>query len=105
MGRAVCRKASRMFAFAVVELPQGRNGRATSVFLARDPLGIKPLDYVGGDGAFVFAPKCARCWPAAASPPQLSEEAVPSYLLFGSVCEPINGFWCKAYFRSRQVTL
>src|ERR1700678_1246810 len=32
-----------MFAFAIVEMPQGPTGPAARVFLARDRLGIKPL--------------------------------------------------------------
>src|SRR5580700_7441521 len=40
-----------MFALAIIEMPQGRGGPATAVFLARDPLGIKPLYYaIGGGG-------------------------------------------------------
>src|SRR6202046_281225 len=37
-----------MFALAIIEMPQGRGGPATAVFLARDPLGIKPLYYALG---------------------------------------------------------
>ena len=44
-----------MFAFAVVEMPQGRGGNPGSVFLARDRMGIKPLYYAISDGAFLFA--------------------------------------------------
>src|ERR1700739_1881285 len=45
----------RMFAFAVVELPQGRNGRACSVFLARDPLGVKPIYYARSAASSLLA--------------------------------------------------
>lgn len=79
-----------MFAFAVVELPQGRNGRASSVFLARDPMGIKPLYYARSEGAFLFASEVRALLASRCVPPQLSDEAVPSYLLFGSVCEPMT---------------
>ncbi|MGA6955073.1 MAG: asparagine synthase (glutamine-hydrolyzing) [Candidatus Acidiferrales bacterium] len=89
-GEQCAAKLRGMFAFAVVELPQGRNGRATSVFLARDPLGIKPLYYARGDGAFVFASEVRALLASRCVAPQLSEEAVPSYLLFGSVCEPMT---------------
>src|ERR1700689_5074099 len=44
-GQACPAKLRGMFAFAIVEMPQGRNGRSAAVFLARDPLGIKPLYY------------------------------------------------------------
>ncbi len=49
-----------MFAFAAIEMPQGSNGAATRVFLARDPLGIKPLYYTTVDGALFFRLRGAR---------------------------------------------
>jgi asparagine synthase (glutamine-hydrolysing) len=79
-----------MFAFAVVELPQGRNGHAASVFLARDPMGIKPLYYARVEGALLFASEVRALLASRCVPPQLSAEAVPSYLLCGSVCEPMT---------------
>jgi asparagine synthase (glutamine-hydrolysing) len=81
-------KLRGMFAFAVVELPQGGNGRAASVFLARDPMGVKPLYYTRVEGAFLFASEVRALLASRCVPPLLSDEAVPSYLLFGSVCEP-----------------
>ena len=77
-----------MFAFAIVEMPQGRGGRASRVFLARDRLGIKPLYYAVVDGALFSPPRYAPCSPAAVSRRIFRSEAVPAYLLFGSVCEP-----------------
>ena len=44
-----------MFSFAVIELPEGRNGRTARVFMARDRTGIKPLYYAKADGALLFA--------------------------------------------------
>jgi asparagine synthase (glutamine-hydrolysing) len=81
-------KLRGMFAYAVIELPQGRSGRATSVFLARDPLGIKPLYYSIANGAFLFASEVRALLASGCVSPRLSADAVPSYLLFGSVCEP-----------------
>jgi asparagine synthase (glutamine-hydrolysing) len=77
-----------MFAFAVVEMPQGRGGRASRVFLARDRLGIKPLYYAVVDGALFFASEVRALLASGCVPPRLSPDAVPAYLLFGSVCEP-----------------
>ncbi len=54
-GEDCVKRLRGMFAFAVIELPQGRNGRATRVFLARDRVGIKPLYYARADGIFLFA--------------------------------------------------
>lgn len=77
-----------MFAFAIAEIPQRSNGRATRVFIARDPLGIKPLYYAVAGGAFLFASEVRALLASGFIPVRLSPEAVPAYLLFGSVCEP-----------------
>jgi len=77
-----------MFAFAVVELPQGRNGRATRVFLARDRVGIKPLYYTRADGVFLFASEVRALLASGLVPMRLSRDAVTGYLLFGSAGEP-----------------
>src|SRR5271154_4124270 len=77
-----------MFAFAIVEMPNGRGGRASRVFLARDRLGIKPLYYAVVDGALFFASEVRTLLAGGVAPPRLAPEAVPAYLLFGSVCEP-----------------
>jgi asparagine synthase (glutamine-hydrolysing) len=77
-----------MFAFVVVELPQGRNGRATRVFLARDRVGIKPLYYARADGIFLFASEVRALLASGLVPMRLSAETVTEYLLFGSAGEP-----------------
>jgi|HubBroStandDraft_6_1064221.scaffolds.fasta_scaffold00286_22 asparagine synthase (glutamine-hydrolysing) len=77
-----------MFAFAVVELPQGRNSRATRVFLARDRLGIKPLYYTRTDGVFLFASEVRALLASGLVSMRLSPDAVTGYLLFGSAGEP-----------------
>jgi asparagine synthase (glutamine-hydrolysing) len=79
-----------MFAFAIVEMPGGRGGRATRVFLARDRLGIKPLYYARVDGALFFASEVRALLASGCVPVQLSPEAVSTYLLFGAVSEPIT---------------
>src|SRR5277367_1548113 len=83
-------KLRGMFALAIIEMPQGRGGPATSVFLARDPLGIKPLYYAVGGGGLLFASEVRALLASGCISPQLSAAAVPSYLLFGSVCEPMT---------------
>jgi asparagine synthase (glutamine-hydrolysing) len=87
-GEKCAARLQGMFAFAVIEMPQGAAGRATHVFLARDPLGIKPLYYAIVDGAFVFASEVRALLASGCVPLRLSSEAVSAYLLFGSVCEP-----------------
>jgi asparagine synthase (glutamine-hydrolysing) len=79
-----------MFALAVIEMPQGRGGPAAAVFLARDPLGIKPLYYAMGGGGLLFASEVRALLASGCISPQLSDAAIPSYLLFGSVCEPMT---------------
>jgi asparagine synthase (glutamine-hydrolysing) len=77
-----------MFAFAIVEMPQGRAGRAARVFLARDRMGIKPLYYALVGGKLVFASEVRALLASRLVPARISSVAIPGYLLFGSVCEP-----------------
>jgi len=79
-----------MFAFAIVEMPQGRHGRAVRVFLARDRTGIKPLYYAHAGGQLVFASEVRALLASGLVPARICAEAIPGYLLFGSVCEPLT---------------
>lgn len=79
-----------MFAFALLDL---RKRYATSplLFLARDPLGIKPLYYTQTTDGFVFASEVrALARGDAAAAKQISPDALTSYLLFGCVSEPVT---------------
>jgi asparagine synthase (glutamine-hydrolysing) len=78
-----------MFAFAVVELG-GRSGGARRVFVARDRLGIKPLYYSLTAGKFYFASEVRALTASGSVPLRISAEAIRSYLLFGSVSEPLT---------------
>src|SRR5208282_6922158 len=77
-----------MFAFAVIDFPQGRGTRPARIFVARDRLGIKPLYYAVQDGNLYFASEVRALIASGRIPPRISAAAVPSYLLFGSVAEP-----------------
>ena len=79
-----------MFAFAIVDMPGGRGGRATRVFLARDRLGIKPLYYALADGALFFASEVRALLASGCVPRSLAPQAVSAYLLFGAVGEPLT---------------
>ena len=79
-----------MFTFAIVEMPQGPGGRATRVFIARDRMGIKPLYYAIVEGALFFASEVRALLASGAVPTRLSSDALSSYLLFGSVSEPVT---------------
>ena len=87
-GQDCVKRFRGMFAFAVTELPQGRNGRATRIFLARDRAGIKPLYYTQTDGIFLFASEVRALLASGLVAARISEQAVIAYLLFGSVGEP-----------------
>jgi asparagine synthase (glutamine-hydrolysing) len=87
-GERCVKRFRGMFAFAAIEMPHGANRAVPRVFLARDPLGIKPLYYTTVDGALFFASEVRALLASQVVQPCLSTEALCSYLLFGSVSEP-----------------
>jgi asparagine synthase (glutamine-hydrolysing) len=89
-GEKCLERLQGMFALAVFEFPRGKNSPPERAFLARDRLGIKPLYYALADGAMVFASEVRAILSSGFVAPRLSEEALPSYLLFGSVGEPMT---------------
>jgi asparagine synthase (glutamine-hydrolysing) len=78
-----------MFAFALLDL---RKHFATVpvLLLARDPLGIKPLYYAQTPKGFAFASELRALLASRVIPRNLSDDALTSYLLFGSVSEPVT---------------
>ena len=78
-----------MFAFALLDL---RKHYATVpvLFLARDPLGIKPLYYSQTADGFVFASEIRTLLASDAVAREISPDALTSYFLFGSVSEPVT---------------
>jgi asparagine synthase (glutamine-hydrolysing) len=89
-GEACASKLRGMFAFAILEMPQGRGSGAVGVFLARDPLGIKPLYYAQAGGSFLFSSEVRSLLASGHVEPQLAAQAVSAFLLYGSVCEPMT---------------
>jgi asparagine synthase (glutamine-hydrolysing) len=87
-GEACAARLHGMFAFAIVEMPQGRTGRASRVFLARDPLGIKPLYYAQSGSSFLFSSEVRSLLASGRVDRKLSADSLSAYMLFGSVCEP-----------------
>ena len=84
------RRFHGMFAFAAMEMPRGAAGGAENVFLARDPLGIKPLYYAQAEGSVLFASEVRALLATGCVAARISAQAVSSYLLFGSVSEPVS---------------
>ena len=78
-----------MFAFALLDLRE-RHASVPVLFIARDPLGIKPLYYTQSPSGFAFASEVRALLAAGLSSGELSQDALTSYLLFGSVSEPVT---------------
>ncbi|HTP68122.1 MAG TPA: asparagine synthase (glutamine-hydrolyzing) [Dongiaceae bacterium] len=78
-----------MFTFALLDL---RKHFATVpvLFLARDPLGIKPLYYSQTEHGLAFASELRALLTLDGVSRKLSADALTSYLLFGSVSEPVT---------------
>jgi asparagine synthase (glutamine-hydrolysing) len=87
-----------MFAIAVYDRRGLRPGEDGGVlFLARDRLGIKPLYYTVNSkqhtvdsNYFLFASEVRTLLASGVVPRRLSRDALESYLLFGSVSEPMT---------------
>ena len=78
-----------MFAFALLDLRK-RYALTPLLFLARDPLGIKPLYYAQTAKAFAFASEVRALLAGGVAQRVISQDALTSYLLFGSVSEPVT---------------
>src|ERR1700692_1926280 len=76
-----------MFALALLDLRK-RYANAPLLFLARDPLGIKPLYYTQTPEGFAFASEVRALLAAGVAPRHLSQNALTADLLFGRVSEP-----------------
>ena len=78
-----------MFAFAIVDTRR-ESAAGPRVLLARDPLGIKPLYYARANGGVVFASEVRALLASGEVSGRISQEGLESYLLFGSVAEPVT---------------
>jgi asparagine synthase (glutamine-hydrolysing) len=88
-GDACVERFRGMFVFAVLDMRGGPAGKP-KVMLARDRLGIKPLYYTLVDGVLFFASEVRALLASGYVPRKISRGALDSYLLFGSVCEPMT---------------
>ena len=80
-----------MFALAIVDFRKHYTSGPV-LFLGRDPLGIKPLYYTQSAEGFAFASEVRALQAGGAAKGRLSQDALTSYLLFGSVSEPVTMF-------------
>lgn len=85
-GDDVVSRLRGMFAFAVVD--ERNNG--AKLFLARDPLGIKPLYYAVTSDTFVFASECRAIVRSGLVSREISPNALVTYLRLGSVPAPLT---------------
>lgn len=79
-----------MYAFALLDWRARNDSGVPQLFLARDPLGIKPLYYAWSGDKLLFASEVRALLASGSLARRLSPDAVTSYLLFGSVSEPVT---------------
>jgi len=80
-----------MFALAIVDFRKHYTSGPV-LFLGRDPLGIKPLYYSQGAEGFAFASEVRALRAGGTVGGMISQDALTSYFLFGSVSEPVTMF-------------
>ncbi|MFZ1005865.1 MAG: asparagine synthase (glutamine-hydrolyzing) [Candidatus Sulfotelmatobacter sp.] len=73
-----------MFAFAIWDAQRQR------LFLARDPMGIKPLYYYSSDRYFMFSSEVRTLLGTDLVPRRIDPAGLVSYLTFGSLYDPIT---------------
>src|SRR5712692_10569814 len=73
-----------MFAFAIWDPQRHR------LFLARDPMGIKPLYYYASGSNFLFASEVRTLLGTGLVPRRLDHAGLLNYLAFGSLYDPIT---------------
>lgn len=78
-----------MFAFAVLDKRKIDNA-GYKIFLARDSLGIKPLYYWQAKDLFIYASEVRALLTCDLIPRTLSPAGLYTYILFGSVQEPLT---------------
>src|SRR5262249_27289359 len=78
-----------MFALAIVDFRKHYTSGPV-LFLGRDPLGIKPLYYTQSAEGFAFASEVRALQASGAATGGISQDALTSFFLFGSVSEPVT---------------
>ncbi|MCP5120578.1 MAG: asparagine synthase (glutamine-hydrolyzing), partial [bacterium] len=85
-GKDCVQRLRGMFAFCVVESPDGQ--RVRRAFLARDRVGKKPLYYWHKNGRLIFGSEIKAILEHPDVSRQVNERAVPLYLTYGNVPAP-----------------
>jgi len=83
-GEACLSKFRGMFAFAIWDARQHR------LFLARDPMGIKPLYFAQRDQYFLFASEVRTLLGTGLIPRRIDPAGLMNYLSFGSAYDPLT---------------
>ena len=83
-GASCLSKLRGMFAFAIWD------ARRHCLFLARDPMGIKPLYYFQSGSYFLFASEVRTLLGTGLVPRQLDPAGLINYLTFGSAYDPLT---------------
>ena len=73
-----------MFAFALWD------ARKHSLFIARDPMGIKPLYYTESESYFLFASEVRTLLGTGLVPRRIDTAGLVNYLTFGSAYDPLT---------------
>ena len=83
-GEACLEKFRGMYAFAIWD------ARRCRLFLARDPMGIKPLYYAHTDSYFLFASEVRTLVKSGLVKSRIDRAGLINYLTFGSAYDPIT---------------
>jgi asparagine synthase (glutamine-hydrolysing) len=83
-GEQCLREFRGMFAFAIWD------ARLHRLFVARDPMGIKPLYFYRSDRYFLFSSEVRTLLGTGLVPRRLDRAGLVSYLTFGSLCDPMT---------------
>ena len=89
-GEGCLPKLRGMFAFAIWD------AQRHCLFLARDPMGIKPLYCFSSERHFLFASEVRTLLGTGLIPRRIDRAGLLNYLAFGSTCDPISlveGIW------------
>jgi asparagine synthase (glutamine-hydrolysing) len=83
-GEACLTKFRGMFAFALCDARRHR------LFIARDPMGIKPLYYAQAGSYFIFASEVRTLLGTGLMQPRIDPAGLINYLTFGSAYDPLT---------------